>query len=346
MLGVDLGGTNVRAGLVTQGGVVLERRARPTPRGPGSAGQLVDFLRSSLAELTGQLGVAGHAADAGATPPPSVRAAPAPGAGTGQDLLGVTGVVMGVPGSVDYQDQRVLVAPNLDREVVGALSADGLEAALGAPVELANDADLAAVGEATFGAGRTYRDVVYLTVSTGIGAGVVLGGRLVRGRRSAGEVGHTVLDACALRAGQPATLEELGAGPALERLARREGSNAGGAELARLALEGDARSAAILDEVAEAVALGVGNLALCFAPDVIVLGGGLGLAPGFFPRVVTALHALDRPAFDPAELAVVPSALGDDAGLAGTGAWATAAGTSVQPAHPARGAGRPSRCAL
>lgn len=311
MLGVDLGGTNVRAGLVTPEGAVLERRARPTPRGPGSAGRLVGFLRSCLAELSRH-----------------------------PDLVGV---VMGVPGSVDYRDQRVLIAPNLDPGVVGALVADGLAAALGVPVELANDADLAAVGEATFGAGRGYADVVYLTVSTGIGAGVVLGGRLVRGRRSAGEIGHTVLDACALRRGQPATLEELGAGPALERLARREGSNAGGAELARCALEGDERSAAILDEVAEAVALGVGNLALCFAPDVVVVGGGLGLAPGFLPRIVTALHATARPAFDPDSLVVVPAALGDDAGLAGTGAWATVAGTSTRFPGPVHSASVPPR---
>lgn len=243
---------------------------------------------------------------------------------------------MGVPGSVDYRDQRVLVAPNLDREVVAALSADGLAGALDVPVELANDADLAAVGEATFGAGRDHADVVYLTVSTGIGAGVVLGGRLVRGRRSAGEIGHTVLDASALRNGQPATLEELGAGPALERLARQVGSDVSGAEVVRRALDGDARAAAILDDVAEAVALGVGNLALCFAPDAVVLGGGLGLAPGFLARVVTALHARARPAFDPDSLVVVAAALGDDAGLAGTGAWARAAGTSARPPDPGR----------
>ena len=91
------------------------------------------------------------------------------------------------------------------------------------PVHIANDADLAAVGEAAFGAGAGTADVAYLTISTGIGAGVVFGGRLLRGRRSLGEVGHTVIDWRAWRAGLPSTLEELGSGSGVARIAAEVG---------------------------------------------------------------------------------------------------------------------------
>ena len=97
------------------------------------------------------------------------------------------------------------------------------QAKRGLSVSIANDADLAAVGEAWFGAGRDFADVAYLTVSTGIGAGIVTGGLLVHGGRSLAEVGHTVVDGEALADGRPATVEELGSGTALDRLAEEAG---------------------------------------------------------------------------------------------------------------------------
>ena len=103
------------------------------------------------------------------------------------------------------------------------LSNDRLTARLGLPVAVANDADLAAVGEAVFGAGARGVDVAYLTISTGIGAGIVHHGRLEHGRRSLAELGHTVIDRRAWREGLPSTLEELGSGSGLARLAHEAG---------------------------------------------------------------------------------------------------------------------------
>ncbi len=98
---------------------------------------------------------------------------------------------------------------------------------LGLPAHVANDADLAAVGEAAFGAGADADDVAYPRRSRpGIGAGVVHGGRLVRGRRSLAEVGHTVIDWRAWLHGDPSTLEELGSGSGVARLAPRAGLGA------------------------------------------------------------------------------------------------------------------------
>ena len=101
---------------------------------------------------------------------------------------------MGLPGAVDYDAGRLLWAPHLPAQWPDMLSTDGLTEHLGLPVSIANDADLAAVGEAWFGAGAASHAVGFLTISTGIGAGVVHGGRLLRGPRSLAEVGHVVID--------------------------------------------------------------------------------------------------------------------------------------------------------
>ncbi len=105
-----------------------------------------------------------------------------------------TRAVVGLPGAVDYESGRLLWAPNLPERWPDLLSRDVLTAGLGLPVSIANDADMAAVGEAWFGAGVGVADMGYLTVSTGIGAGIVERGRLLHGVRSLGELGHTVID--------------------------------------------------------------------------------------------------------------------------------------------------------
>ncbi len=154
----------------------------------------------------------------------------------------ISHAVVGLPGGVDYENGRLMWAPHLPEGWPNLLSRDELSARLGMPAHIANDADLAAVGEAAFGAGRGTADVAYLTISTGIGAGVVCGGRLVRGRRSLAEVGHTVIDWRAWREGLPGTLEELGSGSGLARMAREAGLGARDArEVEAAAGDGDAR---------------------------------------------------------------------------------------------------------
>ena len=113
--------------------------------------------------------------------------------------------VVGLPGGVDYETGRLLWAPHLPEEWPDQLSTEGLSAHLGLAVSIANDADLAAVGEAAFGAGAASPAVAYLTISTGIGAGVVHGGRLLRGR---------------VRSPRSATPSSTGAPGARERRAR------------------------------------------------------------------------------------------------------------------------------
>jgi glucokinase len=188
---------------------------------------------------------------------------------------------------------------------------------------VANDADLAAVGEAAFGAGQGSSDVAFVTISTGIGAGVVHGGRLVHGRQSGAEIGHTVIDWRAWRDGVPATLEELGSGSGLARLAReRSLGDIDARAVAAAAAEGDETASAIWRDAVTVCAAGVLNVVMVFAPDVVVIGGGLGLQPAFFePLRELLFRGLTH---HTGELRVVPAELGDDAGLAGAAAWEAA----------------------
>lgn len=284
-LAVDLGGTQMRAALVDGDGVLHQRRAEPTPQDASCPDALLDLSGDVL------------------------------------DTGDVQRAVIGVPGRVDHRSGRLEHAPNLPSHWPEALDEELLADRLGVPVSLANDADLAAVGEAYFGAGRGHADVVYLTVSTGVGAGVLLDGRLVAGSRSVAEAGHVVLDRTAARRGEPATFELLGSGTALERMGREAGLPADGARIVELVHDGDPDATRIWDDLVSVIGLGVTNLAFLFSPSVVVLGGGVGRNGDLLVEPIR--DALERhgPRDLPTPIEVVVVGLGDDAALVGAAAW-------------------------
>jgi glucokinase len=287
VLAADVGGTQMRAALVDETGRVLLRRSVATPAEADVPASLTDLIASVAAER-------GHGA--------------------------VSRAVVGLPGAVDYEAGRLLWAPHLPAQWPDLLSTAGLSEHLGLPVSIANDADLAAVGEAWFGAGAASHAVGYLTISTGIGAGVVHGGRLLRGPRSLAEVGHVVIDWHAWVEGAPSTLEELGSGSGVARLARDAGLGAlESREVQAKAAAGEPRAAAIWQRAIAACAAGVANLVMSFYPSTVVIGGGMGRQDEFFGPLRDMV--LQRPGHYPADLAIVRSTLGDDAGLSGAAAW-------------------------
>jgi glucokinase len=232
--------------------------------------------------------------------------------------------VVGVPGRVNYQSGALEYAPNLPPGWTERINRTELGEAVGIPVSLANDADLAAVGEAWFGAGQGVEDVVYLTLSTGVGAGVVLARRLVHGRRSMAEVGHTIIDLTAAALGEPATVEELASGTAFRRMAAEAGLTGTAAELDAAVNRGDPAATEVWGKVVSAAAGAVVNLAWLFAPQAIVVGGGLGLVGELVLNPLRdALARSGPPDLDQA-IVVTRAALGDDAGLIGAAAWSEA----------------------
>ena len=291
VLSIDLGGTRMRGAVLDDDGTLLHRDVRPTPREDAEPSGLVALMEDLC------------------------RHEPRP-----------TRAIVGVPGRVDHLEGRLDHAPNLPVSWTPFLTESALSRALTMPVRLVNDADLAAVGEAYFGAGKGYSDVAYVTLSTGVGAGVLLGRRLAVGRRSLAEVGHMILDRAAHARGEPATFEKLASGTALARIARARGLDANGIEVIARARANDPLALAILEEVRSAAAIGIRNVAFAFSPEIVILGGGLGLnADLLHPAIQAHLDAEGPPAM---KIALARAALGDDAGLVGAAALERALGAS------------------
>lgn len=295
---IDLGGTHIRAALVSADGQLLAHDRRTTPRDEPTPSVIPAMITKVLA-------VASASSD-----PPVAQGCRA---------------VIGVPGIINHETGRLLAAPNLPQSWIGYLNEQWFEAETGLPSALANDADLAAVGESTFGAGRDHRDVVYVTISTGVGAGVVVAGQLVKAALSGGELGHTVVDRAAAAAGLPCTVEDLGSGTAIEAAAKAAGIEASGPAFADLVRSGDKRATAVWTEAMEVVGIGIANLAWIVAPNIVVVGGGVGMNGDLVIPILQSQLARYGP--ETGEVIEVANAnLGDQAALCGAAAWWKAVG--------------------
>ena len=282
---VDLGGTNTRVAIVDPAGRIITREVEPTARMDEHPEELVGLVK---------------------------RVA---------DRTGATSAVIGVPGRVDHGRGALEYAPNLPLHWATHISESELTSSLGIRVSLANDADLAAVGEYRFGAGRGTMDMVYLTMSTGVGCGVILGGKLLHGRRSVAEAGHTTIDVHAAHGAR--TFEESASGTALGRIADRHGVEERGMALVDLVHGGDARALAAWEELVTAAGCGVASLAHLFSPEVIVIGGGLGLSGDLLYEPLRQALTDYGPRELPDPIRIARAELGDDAGLIGAAGWAS-----------------------
>ena len=274
ILACDVGGTRMRVAVVESGGAVVSKEVIPTPKENPDA--LTRAMRS-LSEKAGQP---------------------------------IMGAVVGLPGLIDYSRGEVRTLPNLS-DWEGRLSAVRLAAELGVPVLLANDADLAALGEHRYGAGRGSKDMLYVTSSTGVGAGVIICGRLLHGRLSLAEAGHTIID---WATGD--TLENLGSGTALARAAGEDA-----AAVAARAAAGDHAAAQHFANTAEAFAVGVFNLVHCYSPEVVVIGGGMSRSGELLLAPIRERLARCRPNCAASTAKVVKAQGDDDVGLRGAYAY-------------------------
>ncbi len=244
---IDVGGTKIAIGVVDAQGTILAQGETPAAPALGYAaalGRIVALLRSLMAQ--------------------SGRAIGGIGVGSTGPIDSETGV---------YGDVGTL--PGWQGSPLGADLAR--EFALRVRVE--NDADAAALAEAAWGAGRGSRNLLYVTISTGIGAGIILDGKLYRGACGAHpEIGHHVLDASgpACYCGSNGCWESLASGPALEaRFHCRGGDALGARAICELARHGDALAGAAVQRAARYLGLGLANLVTIFCPQTIVLGGGM-----------------------------------------------------------------------
>ncbi|OHV89353.1 ROK family protein [Mesorhizobium sp. ORS 3428] len=301
-LAFDLGGTELRGALVERSGEVIARVSEPTMAGAGSKAVIRQII--ALAERL----LNEH---------PQAK---------------VIGLGACAPGPLDPKAGIVIAPPTLAGWHNVPLM-DILSRQFGLPVRLENDGNAAALGEWRFGAGRRTDSLVFVTVSTGIGGGVVADGRLYHGRRGlAAEIGHMTItgegDRCFC--GNIGCFEAVASGTALGRRATQLTAPGDGSLLRCLSKGGDVSARHVVEaaragdvtahELVEAEArwLGIGftNLLHLYSPDLIVMGGGL--AKGFdllAPGIRATVEERAMPAYR--EVPIVPAELGDRAGLVG-----------------------------
>jgi glucokinase len=290
ILGIDVGGTKIAAGLVDLAtGAVSQRETIATAASRGGPAILADTLA-----LAHRLAAA-----------------------AAQDGRPVARIGVGVPQLVDTA-QQIKSAYNFDwtdQPVRQRLSEI-------APTVIESDVGVAARAEAAFGAGRGHDPFAYVTIGTGISYCLVQGGVPYAG--AGGYAIHFASSALHVRCtscghlNEP-VLEELAAGPALaRRYAAAGGGNATGAEAVLAAADaGEPAAVAIIADAAESLGALLGNLINMLDPAAIVLGGGLGLAPGLYRERLVASTRAHIWAEDRRDLPIVPAALGADAGIIG-----------------------------
>ena len=247
---VDIGGTKIAVGMVDDHGTVLAKLESPTAGERGYAdglARITSMLREAAQNTRTEISGIG---------------------------IGSTGWVFpftGEFGDVDFLPTWKGCNPVAD-----------LARAFGVRVALENDGDAAALGEAGWGAGRGQRRLIYVTVGTGIGGGIILDGQLYRGvDRSHPEVGHHVIDASgpACTCGFRGCWEALATGPAMAAWYRSNGGGDGkdlsAKEIFQLARGGDALATRAVQRETRYLGLGLANLIGLFVPDMIVLGGSV-----------------------------------------------------------------------
>jgi len=288
VIGVDLGGTKILAGVVDRDGTVERRRELPTP---------LDSQDELLQGLAGAV----------------------------EDVLSddVAALGFGIPSTIDQRSGKAVTSVNIplaDLDLRGAM-----HERFGLPVGIDNDANAATLAEWAHGAGRGTRHMVMLTLGTGVGGGLILDGKPYRGAIGAGaELGHMVIDldgppcqgACTGRG----HLEVLASGHAATMAAQQQfGPAADAHRLVRLANEGDSAAGEILAEIGSRLGAGMVSLVNIFNPELIVVGGGFSAAGDLL--LEPARERVVREALSPARefVRIVRAELGTAAGLVGAG---------------------------
>jgi glucokinase len=250
---VDIGGTKIAAGMVDEDGTILSRVESPTEPERG--------FEDALSRISAMLReTSRHAGD--------------PFCGIGIGCTGPIDPFTGIVGKVDF-------LPGWE----GGNLAAGLGREFQVPVAVENDADAAALGEAGWGSGRGKQNFIYVTISTGIGGGIILDGKLYRGVDGAHpEIGHHVIDPAGplCFCGAHGCWERLAAGPAMaewlkSQLPPQEQTSAvlDAKDICDLAMRGDELCGKAVEREAFYLGLGLANLVTLFTPDAIALGGGV-----------------------------------------------------------------------
>lgn len=312
VVAVDLGGTKITSAVITREDEMISRIYRLTlaHEGPQNViNRIVDAVKLSVRKA-------------------------------GLEMADIGDISIGAPGPVDINRGLVSGAPNLPRWHNIPLR-DRLADSLGKPVFLLNDASAAALGEHRMGAGRGVDNLIYITVSTGIGGGLIINGRLYNGTDGcAAEIGHMIIkfDGPVCKCGQHGCLESLASGTAIADLAQmrlgkgeksmmtvmadNKSRGVTAEVVAAAARKRDALALKVIEETAGYLGIGLANLVNIINPQMIIIGGGVSKMGEMLLR--PARKSMKQHAFKlPAQtVRVVRPRLGMDAGLMGAAIYA------------------------
>lgn len=287
-IGIDLGGTVIKGGVIDENGEILQEKQILTQAFQGKE-KVIGRLKQLIEDL--RL--------------------------TGEKLAGIG---IGSPGPIDLKRGIIFNPPNLPSWNEVPL-AKILEKHFKLPIVLNNDANVALLGEAWMGAGKSKKNILMLTLGTGIGGAAILDGRLYTGSSGfAAEFGHMILDfegpLCGC--GQRGCLESLASATFLERKAQEKNLKISDArDVFEQARKGNKVAQDIIDEMTFWLSLGIGNLINIFNPEMIIIGGGLIKSWDFFGEKISqkakkkALQSLAD------HVKIVPAKLKDWAGILG-----------------------------
>jgi glucokinase len=284
VIGLDLGGTKILAGVVDREGHVEQRREHPTPT--ASQDELLAGLDAAVEELLTD---------------------------------GIAALGFGLPSPIDQRSGRALQAVNIPLKDIDFRAR--MKDRFGLPVGIENDANAAAYAEFEFGAARDVESMIMLTLGTGCGGGAVIDGKLFRGWA---EFGHIVIEYDGLPCQGTCTgrghLEPYVTGTAATKLAQAEfGPAVDAHRLVRLANEGEVRAVEILAGIGRRLGAGIGSLVNIFNPELVVIGGGFAAAGDFVldpAREILQREALAGVGY---RVPIVRAELGTAAGLTGAG---------------------------
>ncbi|ADL11855.1 ROK family protein [Acetohalobium arabaticum] len=306
VIGVDLGGTKILTVLANLQGEIIAKKRSATKSEQG-AEKVIDRILTTIDQVL---------ADSDLT------------------IDEIEAIGVGAPGPLSVKEGIIHHAPNLGWKDLNLKQL--LESELNIPVFIENDANTAALGSKWFGAGKDKQNMIYLTVSTGIGSGIIIDNKLYHGiSDSAGEVGHMVLDPesdVRCRCGDYGCWEALASGTALGRLGQKAVSSSSyslmeelvdstdqidGAVVTEAAAQGDKTAKKILNQVTNYLGIGIANLLNILNPELIVVGGGVSQAGDIVLEPVREI-ALKRAMETPAkEVEIVRTQLGDNIGAIG-----------------------------
>jgi glucokinase len=321
LAGIDIGGTKIAIALETPSGERVATRRLPTQAEAGAYAILENISRAVEEMLS-------------------------------ENEVEIISIGVGSPAPLDVEKGLILSPSNLrdwDRFPIVSL----LNERFKVPVTLDNDANVAALGEYIYGAGRGYRNIFYVTISTGIGGGIIINGEIYHGvANGAGELGHAVAQPGGVRCncGSTGCLETICAGVHIARRARErlaggepslinemisDASEITAKTVVEAARRGDRLALEIWNETCLFLAIGVANIFTLLAPEVVVVGGGIAAAGELLFAPLREMIPRFVSMIPPEKINLVPAQLGAESGVCGALALARKAYSNSYQTHAA-----------